>query len=67
MSEHTNALMAATGETDRLCDDASAMLIRLTERLMIAKATRDDLTVRWLHKRIVAIERDAQKRERGTA
>ena len=50
-------------ERMRLGQDAGRMWCRIMERLLDAGAAGDDERMRWLWKRIVNIERDAQKRE----
>lgn len=46
-----------------LYQDAQLMLRRLQDRVTADMLSDDHAQIRWLHKRIVAIERDAQKRE----
>ena len=52
-------------ERMRLGQDAGRLWCRIMERLLDADAAGDDERMRWLWKRIVSLERDAQKREAG--
>jgi hypothetical protein len=62
MTTPTDRPSPATGETARIADEATTMLSRLRMRVDRAYMEDDAETLRWLHRRIVAIERDAQNR-----
>ena len=49
-------------ELQRIALDTLAMLARLSDRVDLSFAAGDAETVRWLHRRILSVERDAQTR-----
>lgn len=50
-------------ETWRIVEDTLSMLTNLSSRLVSAERDNDTTTIRWLHKRVTSVERDAQKRD----
>lgn len=50
-------------ETWRIVEDTLSMLTSLSSRAVEAENAGDIVTIKWLHKRVTSIERDAQKRE----